>query len=308
MTYQVVDWDKWYENSKSRERKACSFVCLPNKQHGLGFARIMSEPDGMEIYGIWVCILCACSQQAAPRAGFLTLDGHRAGTAWAPEDLALKFHRAGFADKIARALEVLSSEKVGWLRIVQSARLVPAKCPPATRDVPDQCPVSALEEKRREEKRSTHTHSAGARPFQASDEAERPSATNRQNFPEVAIPGWPEVQAQAAFIGLAEWRARIWFDEMQASGWILKNQLPVRDWKPLLTTIKTWWQSDGSPAQPPTRGKKYDNHSSNSGAKRTDGNQGTANDRPEVTDQYKNHPGLVRLSESRKPSAGGDGK
>jgi hypothetical protein len=138
MLYQVKDWQKYFENSKSRERKECSFVCVPNKQHGLGLALVLAEPDGLAIYGVWCLILGACSQQRAPREGWLTSDGHQTGTPWAPGDLALKFRRS--PTEIDRALTFLSSPKIGWLNafdttdataLMSSARVVPADCPPA---------------------------------------------------------------------------------------------------------------------------------------------------------------------------------
>lgn len=142
MIYQVKDWQKHFENSKSREREKCGFVCVPNKQHGMGFAKIMIQKDGAAIYGIWICILGALSQQANPRNGWLTDDGKQDGRVWTAEDLALKFRRP--VNEVSRALEVTSSEDVGWI--------VPVQCPPATRRVPAECPSGTLEEKRREEK------------------------------------------------------------------------------------------------------------------------------------------------------------
>lgn len=112
MKYQIRDWDSHFENDRSRNRQQCSFVCVPNKQHGMGFCRIMAEPDGAAIYGIWHCIVGACSQQKR-RNGWLTADGDCNGSAWGADDLSLKLRRP--EPEIARALEFLSSDKVGWL-------------------------------------------------------------------------------------------------------------------------------------------------------------------------------------------------
>jgi hypothetical protein len=125
MIYQVKDWDENFENNKSRERDSCSFVCVPNKQHGLGFCRIMAEKDGSSIYGIWVMILGFCSQQEKPRQGWITENGERDGVPLEAVDLALKFRRP--VEELERALSFLCSEKIGW--ICQSARQVPVKCP-----------------------------------------------------------------------------------------------------------------------------------------------------------------------------------
>ena len=163
MIYQIRDWDDHFENNKSRERDRLSFVCIPNKQHGIGFCRIMAEPDGAAIYGIWHLITGACSQQSRPRNGWLTDTGrapaghqpgtsrapagHRAGTAWIPADLALKFRRP--VEEVKRALDVLSSESIGWMILHNE---VPAECPPSARRVPAECPPSAQEGEGREGK------------------------------------------------------------------------------------------------------------------------------------------------------------
>lgn len=156
MIYQVANWSANFENNKSRERDHCSFVCVPNKQHGMGFCAVVSEPDGAAIYGIWQMILGACSQQKRPREGWLTSDGHQTGTPWAPKDLALKFRRP--IEEIERALSVLCSESIGWINIIESARRVPAECP-----------SGALEEKRREgnriERREVKKGGAAAPPI-----------------------------------------------------------------------------------------------------------------------------------------------
>ena len=127
--YQIKDWTEIFENDRSRQRERCSFVCVPNKQHGMGFARIMAEPDGASIYGIWCMMLGACSQQQCGkknaaadwqsfRDGWLTEDGLPTGEAWDAADLAVKFRRP--VAEIHRCLEVVSSRKIGWMRIVKN--------------------------------------------------------------------------------------------------------------------------------------------------------------------------------------------
>jgi hypothetical protein len=143
--YQVIDWSEHFENSKSRERDRCGFVCVPNKQAGLGFTRLMAEKDGAMIYGIWCLLLGALSRQRKPRGGWLTQDGHQAGTPWAVSDLALLWRRP--EPEIERALTFLSSTAVGWIAVYDPS--LNGDCPPTARAVPADCPPTALE--RREE-------------------------------------------------------------------------------------------------------------------------------------------------------------
>lgn len=112
----MKDWELHFENDRSKVRDRCSFVCVPNKQHGMGFCRVMAEKDGAAIYGIWQLILGACSQQRRPRHGWLTSNGESMGSPWGVSDLALKFRRP--EPEIARALTVLSSQSINWLEVV----------------------------------------------------------------------------------------------------------------------------------------------------------------------------------------------
>ena len=112
--YRIRDWGEHFENAKSRTIKECLWVPMPNKQDGMGFTRIMVEPDGAAIYGVWCMIVGACSRQhKGRRSGWLTDDGHHEGTAWVPRDLAMRWRRP--VEEIERALVFLSSDPVGWL-------------------------------------------------------------------------------------------------------------------------------------------------------------------------------------------------
>jgi hypothetical protein len=111
--YVIKNWDSTFENSRSREIKTCSYVCVPNKQHGMGFLHIITQPDGPAIIGAWYLILEACSMQHAPRWGYLTDTGTAEGRQWDGRTLALRFRRS--EEEFNRALEVLCSQEVGWM-------------------------------------------------------------------------------------------------------------------------------------------------------------------------------------------------
>lgn len=78
-----------------------------------------------------------------------------------------------------------------------------------------------------------------------------------RDFPEVEIPSWEEVQAECQKIGLVEWRARDWFDEMETSGWKDGKKREVMKWKPYLRRVKGWWDSDGRPMTRPVTKTGY---------------------------------------------------
>jgi hypothetical protein len=111
--YQIPGWDHHFENYKSRTIDECSYVAMPNKQHGLGLTRILAEPDGAAVFGIWCLILQAVSRQERPRAGWLTENGRPNGAPWDIDDMALRWRRP--VAEVRRALEVLTSAKIGWI-------------------------------------------------------------------------------------------------------------------------------------------------------------------------------------------------
>lgn len=121
MTFQIHDWNKNFENNRSRTIEQLDWVAVPNKQHGMGLSRILAEPDGAAIYGIWHLIVGTCSQQKLPREGWLTDDGTKNGDSFTSDDLALKIRRP--EKEIARALEVLTSHRIGWIDVIDSSHV-----------------------------------------------------------------------------------------------------------------------------------------------------------------------------------------
>lgn len=114
----------------------------------MGFRRIMAELDGATIYGIWVCIVAACSQQEAPRLGWLTEDGRKNGAAWGASDIALKIGRP--TNEVERCISVVSSPRIGWL----AAHEVPSNCPPDADEVPTDSPPTTLEGRKEQNRRN----------------------------------------------------------------------------------------------------------------------------------------------------------
>lgn len=136
MPYQIRDWNVHFENSRSREIDHCGFVAIPNKQDGLGFARIMAEPDGTSMYGIWCCIVAKCSRQGRPRAGWLTENGKENGRPLDSDGITLALRRQHVGSKeVLRTLEFLSSEDVGWLEFIQ----LPTDCRQGAVVLPTNC-------------------------------------------------------------------------------------------------------------------------------------------------------------------------
>ena len=56
IVYHVKDWQKHFENNRTREIKHPAWVLFPNKHHGAGFTTLICHPNGTSHYGAW-CIL-----------------------------------------------------------------------------------------------------------------------------------------------------------------------------------------------------------------------------------------------------------
>ena len=132
-TYQVLDWDKHFENHKSRTITTCSWVYVPNKQSGLGLRRILSLPDGAAIYGVWNLIVGKLSHHRPPRAGWMTHEGRSDGTPWALEDMQIMWGLP--IPFLERVMQVLTSKEVGWI--------VPTWCPESALEAPLKRPDGA---------------------------------------------------------------------------------------------------------------------------------------------------------------------
>lgn len=81
---------------------------------------------------------------------------------------------------------------------------------------------------------------------------QKPEARNQKQEREGAAdsPTWEAVKTYAANIGLAEWKARDWFDEMEGCGWIDYQHRPIVRWQSVLTRVKAKWDAEGRPAGP----------------------------------------------------------
>lgn len=153
MRLQVVDWEKTYENNRSREVIACRFVCVPNK-FGIGLTKILSQPDGLVIYAVWCLLLGYLSRQNSPRGGYLTDDGSATGKPIPNEEFAMLWRCQ--ESQVDRAFSFIC--KIGWVQelgysVVKSDDAVPTICRPSADVVTTQCRRSDVEGKGIEEKR-----------------------------------------------------------------------------------------------------------------------------------------------------------
>lgn len=199
IVWKVRDWDNLYENHKSRTYDECSFVCVPNKQHGTGFTRVLASSDGLANYGVFCLILGALSRQPRTRDGWMTDNGQSDGYAWTPSDMALRWRTD--TSRILAAMAVLTGPSVGWIDTYERDSGV----------VSPQYPSGILEQNRTEQK------------VLARRDGETPN-----------LEQW---LTKAQFIGYDPKEAETAWNGLEAVGW-MKNGQPVTKWDRLIVVFR----------------------------------------------------------------------
>lgn len=67
--YSIRDWEKHFENNRTRELKELRFVIMPNKHDGDGYTELLDHPNGAAHYGAWCSIVQVASKGQHPAGG-----------------------------------------------------------------------------------------------------------------------------------------------------------------------------------------------------------------------------------------------
>lgn len=133
--YRVADWNKHFENNRTRELKRMDWVPVPNKHDGDGFTELLDHPNGMAHYGAWHLILQVASK-CTPRGTLIrdvTIPQEGAGRCRTP-------HTADSLSRITHGPKIVFLEaiprliNIGWLEACEESRQNPA---PACGKVPE---------------------------------------------------------------------------------------------------------------------------------------------------------------------------
>jgi hypothetical protein len=127
--YRIRDWDRHFENNRTRELKRLDWVPVPNKHDGDGFTELLDHPNGMAHYAAWHLILQVASKcnprgtLARDTIGTIPQDG--AGdcqTPHTPQSLAriTRGDEKAFSEAIPRLVSI------GWLEACGESRHNPA--------------------------------------------------------------------------------------------------------------------------------------------------------------------------------------
>ncbi len=122
---QIVDWDKHYENNRTRELKRMAWVPMPNRHDGDGYTALLDHPNGTAHFGAW-CALVEVASRCDVR-GTLLRGGGKAHDA---ESLArmTKVPAAVWEEVLPRLVSI------GWVRfceIPQEGAGIPQEGAPA---------------------------------------------------------------------------------------------------------------------------------------------------------------------------------
>jgi hypothetical protein len=109
--YRIAKWEESYESADSRKISGpLSWIRFKTKQDGSGYRRIISQPDNCEIFSAWIAMVQISAKLPKELRGSLVSSDSR------PLDVDDLAGMSGFPPKIfVRALEFLSSQKMGWL-------------------------------------------------------------------------------------------------------------------------------------------------------------------------------------------------
>ncbi len=161
-TYRINEWDKHFENNRTRVMDELRWVPVPNKHDGEGYKTIMAEPDGIIIYACWHLILQVASK-CHPRGTLVRSDG----TPHTARSIAIKTGCRS-VDHVQRALDFCSTPEVGWITCIcdenESERQANVTRTSGERQSSGDV-LNGIEENRREEKHTVSPAGDGVCPF-----------------------------------------------------------------------------------------------------------------------------------------------
>jgi hypothetical protein len=106
--YHIKNWQKIYENNRTRELKKLDWIPIPNSQDGEGYTLTMAEKDGPQLLGAWMVILQVASR--CGERGTLLRDTKKPHNS----DSIARLTRFP-SNIIQRALDWFSSEEMQWI-------------------------------------------------------------------------------------------------------------------------------------------------------------------------------------------------
>lgn len=152
--YRIRDWEKHFENNRTRELKRMDWLPVPNKHDGSGFTALLDHPNGVAHYGAWHLILQVASK-CDPRGTLLREGVNGIKVALSCGEIGRMSHSP--AGLIKEAMGRLVS--IGWIEVFemsQEGATNPAlSCASRARATPNGTERNGTEGKRMERKGTT---------------------------------------------------------------------------------------------------------------------------------------------------------
>jgi hypothetical protein len=114
VVWRIVDWNRRFENSRTRAFDHLAWVPIPNKHDGDGYTELIEHEHGASHYGAW-CVLIQVASKCRPRGTLIRETGHPHDA-----DSLSRLTRIGahiFREAIPRFIEI------GWLENVNDSAL-----------------------------------------------------------------------------------------------------------------------------------------------------------------------------------------
>lgn len=216
--YTIRDWEKHYENSRSRVIENLRWVPIPNRHDGETFGIIMAHKDGAAIFTGWILLLQIASK-CSPRGVLIRGNG-------APHNVtSLSLKCRAPVTLLSLSLNYLENE-TDWLEVKESEELTETSLgyhPPVTRPSPARHPSAEEGRNRKKEGRN-----------------------DSPLFHEAIIPSWKEFQDACDLAGgVAEWYARDKFEAANVKRWNGIADIPA-----YARRVHGWFVDAGSPTKP----------------------------------------------------------
>ncbi len=107
---RIRNWEWHFETARTARLRTLTFICVPTKHDGDGYAELLDHPEGAAHYGAWICLLAVAAK--SPKRGDLIRDQ---GVPHDAQSLSRKTRipASVFIDAIPRLLQI------GWLEEVR---------------------------------------------------------------------------------------------------------------------------------------------------------------------------------------------
>lgn len=207
--YRIRNWNKHFENNRTRDLKRMEWVPIPNKHDGDGYTELLDHQNGLAHYGAWCLLIQVASKcgEVAPKCG---------GRGTLLREGAKPYDATSLA-RVTRSSQQMFEEAIprlvliGWLEVIDvDDKELPTNPAPSCGETAPRCVAVPMEWNGMERKGTESTHIA------------------RVNF---AIPAnEAEAVEFAAKAGVAPDFAKALYHQCEGRGWVDGSGNQIQMW------------------------------------------------------------------------------